>query len=601
MDMIWIVLICVSACVLLIPLSVVLWITLHGLWMYFVAVCKRPMKRYIEEIKAREDYVTIDKIAPFFLEAIVVSEDFRFFEHKGYSVVAMKKAFLLNVRRRKIVTGGSGITQQLAKNLYFSFRRIYARKLAELLVVLRLEKYYSKMELLELYVNIIEYGQGCNGIEAAARHYYGHSANELSLWEAVTLAGVLPAPRRYNPEVNEKLAARRAGDLLAGVATLAKMPVEHYCRLWEQGGLSIAEEQSYQQASAKRMRQYVEKEQLISVNRKEKTSDVFAIERMKRYFTKATGDGKRLVFAERVAEVSGDGECFTKEELLCIFRYLFRRGFRVGGTLKNHRDAAWHPLPIRFAFYGERTDKSASALLERFAEENREFVLKDTLLFECCRPGELQPGDLLVTPDCCKEKEHRFSTGYFPPYTVLKQSEQHVYTARGLVKYVKRLLPQTTRYLMGAMGTYITAERIEEQITYFSEWYTKERVEEIKQFYPYAGFLGFDCSGLIKSYYFGGIGLPEYLPEKDLNSKGLLEHSERKGPMSSLPELPGVCLYMKDHVGVYVGAGNVIECTSSERFGNGVVMTKLENRPWEQWFYCPYISYEQETGKRKNR
>ena len=167
MDMIWIVLICVSACVLLIPLSVVLWITLHGLWMYLVAVCKRPMKRYIEEIKAREDYVTIDKIAPFFLEAIVVSEDFRFFEHKGYSVVAMRKAFLLNVRRRKIVTGGSGITQQLAKNLYFSFRRIYARKLAELLVVLRLEKYYSKMELLELYVNIIEYGQGCNGIEKA--------------------------------------------------------------------------------------------------------------------------------------------------------------------------------------------------------------------------------------------------------------------------------------------------------------------------------------------------------------------------------------------------------------------------------------------------
>jgi len=601
MDTIWIVLLCIAACVFVIPLLVVIWITLHGLLMYAVAVCKRPMKRYIEEIRAREDYVTIDKIAPFFLEAIVVSEDFRFFEHKGYSVVAMRKAFALNVKRRKIITGGSGITQQLAKNLYFSFRRIYARKLAELLVVLRLEKNYSKTELLELYVNIIEYGQGCNGIEAATRHYYGHSAKELSMWEAVTLASVLPAPRRYNPEVNAKLAARRAGDLLAGVATLAKMPTEHYCRLWEQECLSEEEERSYQLASEKRLRQYAEKEQLISVNRKAKTPDVFATEMLKRYFTKAVGEGKRLVFAEKLADIPGDGERFSEEELLRIFRYLLRRGFRVGGTLKNHRNALWHPLPIRFAFYGERTNKSASALLERFAEENQEFVRNGAPLYEQCGKDELQPGDLLVTPDNCKAKEHRFSTRYFPPYTVLGQSEQRVCTARGLVKYVKRLLPQTTRYLMGAMGTYITAERIEEQTTYFSEWYTKERVEETKKFYPYAGFLGFDCSGLIKSYYFGGIGLPDYSAEKDWNSKGLLEHSERKGPIHTLPELPGVCLYMKDHVGVYVGGGNVIECTSSERFGNGVVMTKIGDRPWEQWFYCPYISYEQETGKRKNR
>ncbi len=601
MDTIWIVLLCILACILLMPLVVVLWITLHGLWMYLSAVCKHPMKRYIEEIRAREDYVTIDKIAPFFLEAIVVSEDFRFFEHKGYSVVAMRKAFALNVKRRKIITGGSGITQQLAKNLYFSFRRIYARKLAELLVVLRLEKNYSKMELLELYVNIIEYGQECNGIEAATRHYYGHSARGLSMWEAVTLASVLPAPRRYNPEVNEKLAARRAGDLLAGVATLAQMPVEHYCRLWEQGHLSEEEEQSYQKASAERLQQYVEKEQLISVNRKVKTPDVFATEMMNRYFTKVVGEGKRLIFAEKLAERSGDEDCFTEEELLRIFRYLLRRGFRVGGTLKNHRNALWHPLPIRFAFYGERTKKSASALLERFVEENEEFVLKGALLYEQCQPEELQPGDLLVTPDYSKAKEHRFSTRYFPPYALLKQSEQRKCTALGLVKYVRRLLPQTTRYLMGAMGTYITAERIEEQTTYFSEWYTKERVEETKKFYPYAGFLGFDCSGLIKSYYFGGIGLPDYSAEKDLNSKGLLERSERKGPMQTLPEIPGVCLYMKDHVGVYVGNGKVIECTCSAQFGNGVVMTKIEDRPWEQWFYCPYISYEQEGGKRKQK
>ena len=601
MDTMWIVLLCILAGILLMPLAVVLWITLHGLFMYATAVCRRPMKRYIEEIRKRDDYVTIDKVAPFFFEAIVVSEDFRFFEHKGYSVVAMQKAFALNVKRRKIITGGSGITQQLAKNLYFSFRRIYARKLAELLVVLRLEKHYSKMELLEIYANIIEYGQGCYGIEAASRHYYGHSAAELSLWEAVTLASVLPAPRRYNPEVNEKLAARRAGDLLAGVATLAKMPVEHYCRLWEKGCLSTQEERSYQQDSAKRLQQYVEKEQLISVNRKVKTPDVFATEMMRRYFSKSAGEGNRLVFAEKLADVSGDGECFTEEELLRIFGYLLRRGFRVGGTLKEHRNAAWHPLPVRFAFYGERTSKSASALLERFAEENREFVMGDTLLYEQCRPDELQQGDLLVTPDYCKEKEHRFSTGYFPPYALLKQSEHRICTAQGLVKYVKRLLPQTTRYLMGAMGAYITEEGIKKQRIYFSDWYTEERVEETKKFYPYAGFLGFDCSGLIKSYYFGGIGLPDYSAEKDLNSKGLLEHSERKGPLHTLPELPGVCLYMKDHVGVYVGGGNVIECTASERFGNGVVMTKLENRPWEHWFYCPYISYEQENGKRKNR
>lgn len=601
MEALKIVLISVLGCAILIPLAVVLWITLRGLWMYATAVWKRPMKKYIEEIRRKEDYVTVDKISPFFLEAIVASEDFRFFEHKGFSTVAMRKAFLLNIKRKKIITGGSGITQQLAKNLYFSFRRIYARKLAELLVVWRLEKHYSKMELLEVYVNIIEYGPDCYGIENAARHYYGHSAGELSLWESVTLASVLPSPRRYNPEANETLAARRAGDLLAGMAVLAKMPVEHYCRLWESNRLTKEEEHSYCVASEKRLGEYVQKTQLMSVNRKERTPDVFRTEMMKRYYTKALGEGKRLVFAEELAEVPGSEAFFTEKELKKVFEYLLRRGFRVGGTLKNYKDTALRPLPIRFAFYGESTEKGASAVLEQFVREHEEFVSGEVLLYETCKKEELLTGDLLVTPERIQTKEHRYITKYFPSVAVLEQPKPRNCTAKGLVKYVKKLLTQTTVYLFGTMGTYVTPENVEAKQKQYPEWYTKERVEDLKRYYPYEGFVGFDCSGLIKSYYFGGIGVPLYSPEKDLNSQRMLECAEKKGTMQTLPEIPGVCLYMKDHVGVYVGNGKVVECTPSAQFGNGVVMTKLEARPWEQWFYCPFVSYEQDGRKRKNR
>jgi len=600
MDVVCKIFVFVLLAVLAILFGIMLSITVRGICMYVFAVLKRPLKTYVAEIREREDYVSIDQISPFFLEAIVVSEDFRFFEHKGFSMVAMRKAFALNVKRKRIITGGSGITQQLAKNLYFSFRRIYARKLAELFVVLRLEKNYTKMELLELYVNIIEYGQGCNGIETAARYYYGHSAKELSMWEALTLASVLPAPRRFNPEVNETIAMKRAGDLLAGVATLAEMPAEHYCKLWEQGKLTRAEELSYQEASAERLKEYIKKTQKISEKRKVKTRDVFMIEMLKRYYVRAIGDGKRFVMAEKLSEEQEDG-LFSEEELLRIFGYLLRRGFRIGGTLKNHCNESWHPLPIRFAFFGERTEQSASAVLERFVAAHEDFVMNNAVVYERCQPDAAEPGDLLVTPEFIKEKEHRFSTRYFPPYTVLRREEQRKCTAQGLVKYVKSLLPLATRYLFGAMGTYITEGRIEEQRRYFAEWYTEERLEEVKTFYPYAGFVGLDCSGLIKSYYFGGIGLPNYMSERDFNSLGLLEHAEKKGPIQTLPELPGVCLYMKDHVGVYIGDRKVIECTSSEVFGNGVVMTKLEARPWEQWFYCPFVSYEQDGRKRKNR
>lgn len=600
MKAVWIVLSGIIGAILATVLVIVLWIVLRGIGMYLVAVCKRPLKKYIEEIRARENFVLLDDISPFFLESIVASEDFRFFEHKGFSTVAMRKAFVLNVKKRRIITGGSGITQQLAKNLYFSFRRLYARKLAELLVGARLEKNYTKLELLELYVNIIEYGPDCYGIENAAQHYYGHSAKALSLWEAVTLASVLPAPRRFNPQANETIAMKRAGDLLEQVAKLAKMPVGHYCRLWEQGCLTTEEEAAYQKASADRLKEYVQGTQKVSVNRKARTKDVFMIEMMKRYYVRAVGNGKRFVMAERLSKEPGDGY-FSEEEVLRIFGYLYKRGFRIGGTLNNHRDAAWHPLPIRFAFYGERTERSASAVLERFAESHKEFVINDAVLYEHCQIDTEEPGDLLVTPELIKAKEHRYMTRYFPPYAVLGQGEERQCTAQGLVKYVKRMFSQTTRYLFGTMGVYITPERVEAKRSQYPEWYTEERITQEGRFYSYAGFVGLDCSGLIKSYYFGGIGLPDYTCERDFNSQGLLEHAEKKGPMNTLPELPGVCLYMKEHVGIYIGKGKVIECTCSDVFGNGVVMTKIGDRPWEQWFYCPFVSYEQDGRKRKNK
>jgi len=155
-------------------------------------------------------WVPYGSIAPSLRRAVLVAEDNSFYEHEGVDVEGMKDAFERNWKKRRIASGGSTITQQLAKNLYLSPSRNPLRKVREYFIARSLEKHLTKKRILEIYLNVVEMGERVYGAEAAARHYFGKPASALSPREAALLAGCLPNPRVMNPgNPNKRLRARQ--------------------------------------------------------------------------------------------------------------------------------------------------------------------------------------------------------------------------------------------------------------------------------------------------------------------------------------------------------------------------------------------------------
>lgn len=149
----------------------------------------------------REDagYCSLDGISEILRMTVICTEDKRFYRHFGFDFVKIIQAAYVDVLERKKVLGASTITQQLAKNVYFSFRKTFSRKAAELLMACKIEHKLKKDDILELYFNIIYYGQEKYGIADACRHYFNKLPSQISLNEAITLSSLLPAPSNYNP------------------------------------------------------------------------------------------------------------------------------------------------------------------------------------------------------------------------------------------------------------------------------------------------------------------------------------------------------------------------------------------------------------------
>jgi penicillin-binding protein 1A len=143
--------------------------------------------------------VALDDVSYPFIQAILATEDHRFWEHRGINKLRTIKALWITLFEPGKIEGASTITQQLAKNLFFSFKRTYIRKFRELLVALQIEAQFSKQEILEAYINQIPFGVGAYGIGEAARTFFGKTAGELTLPEASLLAGLPKSPTRYNP------------------------------------------------------------------------------------------------------------------------------------------------------------------------------------------------------------------------------------------------------------------------------------------------------------------------------------------------------------------------------------------------------------------
>ncbi len=160
-----------------------------------------------------QKWVSMNQISPNIIKAVLIGEDDGFYHHDGFDVKGMENAIERSIKK-KTLAGGSTISQQLSKNLYLSPSKNPVRKIKEAIITWRIEKTLSKRRILEIYLNVAEWGDGIFGIEAAARHYYHKSAKNLTANEASCLAAVLPNPIKYNPTGNQKYVKNRSRIIL---------------------------------------------------------------------------------------------------------------------------------------------------------------------------------------------------------------------------------------------------------------------------------------------------------------------------------------------------------------------------------------------------
>lgn len=173
--------------------------------------------------KLKHAWVPYNRISNNLKRAILVAEDDKFIDHEGFDWDGIKKAIEKNERRGKVVAGGSTISQQLAKNLFLSSERSLFRKGQEAAITVMMEHTLDKERILEIYLNVIEWGDGVFGAEAAARHYYGVSAAQLSAPQAAKLAAMVPRPRFYDRNRNAPYLLKRTDIILARMAQ-AQLP-----------------------------------------------------------------------------------------------------------------------------------------------------------------------------------------------------------------------------------------------------------------------------------------------------------------------------------------------------------------------------------------
>lgn len=209
-------------------LSIFIWVALlsilYFLWIPDLSKLKKvnPQKTALMEYREKEarekgkifrihqTWVPFSKISPYLVKAVLIAEDDKFWEHEGFDFEAIQKAIEKDLQAKKFKFGGSTVTQQLAKNLYLSPEKSFIRKIKEALITWRMEKVLSKRRILELYLNVVEWGEGIFGVEAASRHYYGKSSSELAPEEAARLASVLPNPKKYNPVGDQRYVINRS-------------------------------------------------------------------------------------------------------------------------------------------------------------------------------------------------------------------------------------------------------------------------------------------------------------------------------------------------------------------------------------------------------
>ncbi len=198
---------------------------------YREAEWKQAGKNY----RVQQKWVPLRAVSPYLVKAVLIGEDDKFWKHEGVDYEAMQKAIEKDIKEQKFKLGGSTISQQLAKNLFLSPSKNPIRKIREAIITWRMEKALSKKRILELYLNVAEWGdRGIFGIEAAAMHYYGRHASDLGPEEAARLAAVLPNPRKFNPLSSQRYVVNRS-NLIYKIMVRRGIVVPEYEEVEESG------------------------------------------------------------------------------------------------------------------------------------------------------------------------------------------------------------------------------------------------------------------------------------------------------------------------------------------------------------------------------
>lgn len=189
-----------------------------GYLLYKNAITKVSLSDKIKEIKSLESFVTLDEVPINFKNAVIAVEDHRFEKHGAIDVIGIARAIYSNIRSKELREGGSTITQQVAKNMYFiSEENVVSRKIAEIFIGYDLEKNYSKDEIFEFYMNTIYFGDGYYGIREASNGYLNKEPIDMNLYECTMLAGVPNAPSVYAPTVNPDLTRKRQQKVISSM------------------------------------------------------------------------------------------------------------------------------------------------------------------------------------------------------------------------------------------------------------------------------------------------------------------------------------------------------------------------------------------------
>jgi monofunctional biosynthetic peptidoglycan transglycosylase len=176
----------------------------------FMEYREREWKAKGKRVAIQKQWVPLSRISPFLIKAVIIAEDDKFWRHDGFDIESIQRAIEKDVKQGKWKAGGSTISQQLAKNLYLTPSKNPVRKLKEAILTWRIERDVSKKRILELYLNVAEWGEGVFGAQAASHHHFGKDAISLGPLEAARLAAVLPNPRKYDANGESRYVERRA-------------------------------------------------------------------------------------------------------------------------------------------------------------------------------------------------------------------------------------------------------------------------------------------------------------------------------------------------------------------------------------------------------